>query len=68
MNGQKKNNYGSHDKRNAKPEPWSFSDGVHSGLTMQAETPPTCDMNRESGTQDVNGGCFQRIVKGHWST
>jgi hypothetical protein len=44
MNRQKKNNYGTENKRNAKPEPLSFSHGVHSGLTKKAEPRATCDV------------------------
>src|SRR5471030_3078040 len=34
-----------------------------SGLTKKAEPPPTCDANRDSGTDSANGGWLRRLVR-----
>jgi hypothetical protein len=33
------------------------------GLTKKAEPPPTCDVNRDSGTECANGGWLRRLVR-----
>ena len=33
------------------------------GLTKKAEPPPTCDVNRDSGTDSANGGWLRRLVR-----
>ncbi len=33
------------------------------GLTKKAEPPPTCDVNRDSGTASANGGWLRRLVR-----
>jgi len=35
----------------------------HGGLTKKAEPPPTCDVNRDSGTASANGGWLRRLVR-----
>src|ERR1700722_14169129 len=40
---------------------WRWS----SGLTKKAEPPPTCDVNRDSGTASANGGWLRRLVRRH---
>jgi hypothetical protein len=37
-----------------------------SGLTKKAEPPPTCDVNRDSGTDSANGGWLRRLVRLHF--
>jgi hypothetical protein len=37
--------------------------GVRVGLTKKAEPPPTCDANRDSGTDSANGGWLRRLVR-----
>ena len=32
-------------------------------LTKKAEPPPTCDVNRDSGTDSANGGWLRRLVR-----
>src|SRR5271166_2870200 len=32
-------------------------------LTKKAEPPPTCDVNRDSGTASANGGWLRRLVR-----
>src|ERR1017187_4186356 len=34
-------------------------------LTKKAEPPPTCDVNRDSGTESANGGWLRRLVRRH---
>ena len=34
-------------------------------LTKKAEPPPTCDVNRDSGTASANGGWLRRLVRPH---
>jgi hypothetical protein len=34
-------------------------------LTKKAEPPPTCDVNRDSGTDRANGGWLRRLVRRH---
>jgi hypothetical protein len=38
------------------------------GLTKKAEPPPTCDANRDSGTDSANGGWLRRLVRQHRHT
>jgi hypothetical protein len=33
------------------------------GLTKKAEPPPTCGVNRDSGTDNAIGGWLQRLVR-----
>ena len=43
---------------------WSASWSMRSsGLTKKAEPPPTCDVNRDSGTDRANGGWLRRLVR-----
>src|ERR1039457_466305 len=44
-----------------------FFINVCSGLTKKAEPPPTCDVNRDSGTDSANGGWLRRLVRPHVS-
>ena len=37
--------------------------GARVGLTKKAEPPPTCDVNRDSGTDSANGGWLRRLVR-----
>jgi hypothetical protein len=39
---------------------------VRSRLTKKAEPPPTCDVNRDSGTDRANGGWLRRLVSEHF--
>jgi hypothetical protein len=34
-------------------------------LTKKAEPPPTCGVNRDSGTDSANGGWLRRLVRHH---
>jgi hypothetical protein len=41
----------------------SADNRVSRRLTKKAEPPPTCDVNRDSGTDSANGGWLRRLVR-----